>query len=91
MTGVFHNGCDNWAAWSAAGNANPNTITTTIENVLMEYESCELSATEHQETIRKYRSGEMGYYDFDQVKSQVQNLDPAVAYSIKHFQISPHC
>ena len=91
MSGVFHDGCHTPLVYFRAANAAPNTVKTTIEDVLLEYESCELSAKEHEETIRKYRSGEMAYYDFDQVHSQVQNLDAGVAYSIKHFQIQPHC
>ena len=92
FAGVFHNNCNDYNGYFvAAGNQDAPTVAITIEDVLLEYESCELSSKEHDEVIKQYREGKVGNYDYDIVRSQHQILDGGVAYSIKWFQIQPHC
>ena len=92
FAGVFHNNCNDYNNYFVqAGNLADSTVITTIQDVLLEYESCELSSKEHDEVIRQYREGKVGNYDYDIVRSQHQILDAGVAYSIKWFQIQPHC
>ena len=92
FVGVFHNNCNEYDDYFiTAGNRDASTVKTTIQDVLLEYESCELTSKEHDEVIRQYREGKVGNYDYDIVRSQHQILDQGVAYSIKWFQIQPHC
>lgn len=90
--GVFHDKCNDWGEISGTtAIADAPTFAITFRDVLLEYESCELSKKEHDEVIKQYRSGHEGKYDYDIVRSQNQVLDPGVAYCIKWFQIMPHC
>ena len=91
FAGVFHNNCHTYEAYFGEANQNASTVETTIEDVLLEYESCELSSKEHDEVIKEYRDGKVGNYDYDIVRSQHQILDANVAYVVKWFQMQPHC
>ena len=91
FAGVFHNNCYRYDDYFGANNQNANTVRTTIEDVLLEYESCELSTAEHDAVIKQYREGKVGNYDYDIVRSQHQPLDAQVAYCVKWFQLQPHC
>ena len=49
---------------------------------------------EHKELIRKYREGNMGYYDYKCIKSQSQSLDGAVKplkFSSSPFKFFANC
>ena len=89
--GIFGTGCNDYNEFFTAGNRVATTVTTTVTDVMLEYESCELSTKEHADVIKQYREGNVGNYDYDVVRSQQQPLDAGVAYSIKWFQIQPHC
>lgn len=91
FAGVFHDNCHTYNHYFGAGAVDECGVTTTIEDVLLEYESCELSTKEHDEVIKEYRDGKVGNYDYDIVRSQHQILDAGVAYVIKWFQLQPHC
>ena len=92
FAGVFHNNCNTYANYFVdAGNRDASTVITTIQDVLLEYESCELTSKEHDEVIKQYREGKVGNYDYDIVHSQHQILDQGVAYCVKWFQVQPHC
>ena len=91
MAAVFHENCNDYAEYFGAGNRGASTVTSTFVDVMLEYESCELSKKEHEEVIRQYREGKVGNYDYDIVRSSHQTLDANVAYCVKWWQIYPHC
>ena len=91
MAAVFHENCNDYAEYFGATNRTVSTVTSSFMDVMLEYESCELTRKEHEEVIKQYREGKVGNYDYDIVRSQHQNLEADVAYSVKWFQIYPHC
>ena len=91
MAAIFHENCNDYAEYFNDGNRASSAVTSSFVDVMLEYESCELSKKEHEEVIRQYREGKVGNYDYDVVRSQQQTLDANVAYCVKWFQIYPHC
>ena len=91
FAGIFHTHCHTYEQYFGEANVNASAAITTIEDVLLEYESCELTSKEHDEVIKEYRDGKVGNYDYDIVRSQHQILDANVAYCVKWFQMQPHC
>lgn len=91
MAAVFHENCNDYANYFGVANRTASAVTSAFMDVMLEYESCELSRKEHEEVIKQYREGKVGNYDYDIVRGQHQTLDSEVAYSVKWFQIYPHC
>ena len=91
FVGVFHEHVNDYAEYFNVAARQASTVQTTVIDVLLEYESCELSPWEHDHVIQQYRQGALGKYDYDIVRSQHQTLDAGVAYCIRWFQIQPHC
>ena len=91
MAAVFHENCNDYTNYFGDANRNASAVATTFADVMLEYESCELSRREHEEVIKQYREGKVGNYDYDIVRSQHQTLDAGVAYCVRWFQIYPHC
>ena len=91
MAAVFHQDCNDYTEYYSNGNRAASVIKSTFVDVMLEYESCELSGREYEEVIKQYREGKVGNYDYDIVRSQHQTLEAGVAYSVKWFQIYPHC
>ena len=91
MAAVFHENCNDYAEYFGNTNRTASNITSSFVDVMLEYESCELSSKEYEEVIKQYREGKVGNYDYDVVRSQHQTLEADVAYSVKWFQIYPHC
>ena len=87
--GIFHQDCSSYAHYFGDANRAVSTIAVTIEDVMLEYESCELARGEHENVITQYRQGKVANYDYDIVRSQHQALDADVSYSVKWFQIHP--
>ena len=90
-TGVFLDNVNDYANYFGGAVLGDSTVSIGVKDVLLEYESCELARREHEEVIKQYREGRVANYDFDIVRSQHQSLEAGIAYSVKWFQIQPHC
>lgn len=91
---IFHDGTSDLATYFNDGNAErpANSMALTFQNVLLEYESAELTASEHVKAMNQYQSKEgVGIYDYDIPRGQHQSLLADQSYTENNFQILPQC
>lgn len=91
---IFHDGTHALATYfGAAAAARPaNDMALTFQSVLLEYESAELTASEHVKAMNQYQKQEgVGIYDYDIPRGQHQSLLADQSYTENNFQILPHC
>lgn len=91
---IFHDGTSSLAVYfNNANAARPaNDMALTFQNVLLEYESAELTAAEHVKAMNQYQNKEgVGIYDYDIPRGQHQSLLAAQSYTENNFQILPQC
>ena len=91
---IFHNATADLAIYYNNENAErpAHDLALTFQNVLLEYESAELTAAEHVKAMNQYQKQEgVGIYDYDIPRGQHQSLLAAQSYTENNFQILPQC